>query len=78
MHRYSPSHAAQIPSVYILPGASKHRKNRWKYPQDLPKQLGRLLRKKFFSIKIPSKNRYFQNRALKKKPFVDIDLKSAL
>ena len=37
--------SAQIPSVYILPGASKHRRNRWKYPQDLPKQLGRLKKK---------------------------------
>ena len=39
----SPSHTAPMSSAYMLPGVSKHRKNRLKYPQDLPEQLGRLL-----------------------------------
>ena len=66
MHQYSPSRTAPIASAYMLLGVSEHRKNLLKYPQDLPKQLGKLLRKKFFLTKIPSENRYFQIRAIKK------------
>ena len=78
MHQYSPSRTAPIASAYMLLGVSEHRKNRLKYPQDLPQQLGRLLRKKKFLTKISSENRYFQIRAIKKNPFLDMDPKSAL
>ena len=78
MHQYSPSHSTPISPAHMLPEVSKHRKNRLKYPQDLPQQLRRLLREKKFLTKIPSKNRFFQIHALKKNPFLDIDPKYAL